>query len=99
MIPPALALGACFLRGSFAGDRPRGAPFTGVSLRPRCQEQMISAGFVPVGWAQPVSTLANLANLRGPAARAAEAKKILDRAEACKKPPKGRRRPWMGHGL
>ncbi|CAK9047494.1 Serine protease Hip1 (Hydrolase important for pathogenesis 1) (Serine hydrolase Hip1) [Durusdinium trenchii] len=57
------------------------------------QEQMISAGFVPVGWAQPVSTLANLANLRGPAARAAEAKKILDRYCVL---PSGYGTPWSG---
>jgi hypothetical protein len=43
------------------------------------QEQMISAGFVPTGWAQPVLTIANLAGFRGAEAKTQQVKAILDR--------------------
>ena len=40
---------------------------------------MISAGFVPTGWAQPVLTIANLAGFRGAEAKTQQVKAILDR--------------------
>lgn len=58
------------------------------------QEQMISAGFVPTGWAQPVLTIANLAGFRGAEAKTQQVKAILDRY--CVLPSSPGKEAWSG---
>lgn len=58
------------------------------------QEQMISAGFVPTGWAQPVLTIANLAGFRGDEAKQQQVRAILDRY--CVLPSSPGKEAWSG---